>query len=226
MNSCTFATFCAILFATVFIHFRFGVLVLPFQIPAQNFKFFHSRYLSFQLLRPLYFSIEHVYELPCICYWITFCIFISPTWNKVIIIIIIIIIIHSMVFLKDFVIAYLVPLIFRRFIHILQYLNLSSAFSFTHISSSFLFSCWSAHFFVFCWISFFFLVDFLLIFLLWISFDVQARICLNFLICFSSFCILLFGPSWFLFCFLFSISAFATPSFASSDAPSLQYFPL
>ena len=103
---------------------------------------------------------------------------------------------HSLVFLKYFVILSILAcfFVFMRFFFMVRYLNSSSAFSFTHMSALFLFSCWSAHFFSFCRISFSFLVDFLLIFLLWISFDVQARICFGYLICFSSFCILLLSP--------------------------------
>ena len=83
----------------------------------------------------------------------------------------------------------------------LRYLNLSSIIFFTYITSSFLFSCWSAMFSIFCRI----FVDFFLIFFKWTSFDVKARIYFNFLICFSSFHILLFEPSSFSFCFNFFI---------------------
>ena len=122
---------------------------------------------------------------------------------------------HSLVFLKYFVVTYscYVSLIFIRFIFMLQYLNLSSTFTFTHMSSFFLLSFESTYFFSFCRVCFSFLVNFLLVFLLKISFDVQARICLKSLICFLSFCILLFGPSWFLFYFIFS---FLFNSFLSS----------
>ena len=41
VNSCTFATFCLIFFATVFVHFRCGVLVWSSQIPAQNSSNFY-----------------------------------------------------------------------------------------------------------------------------------------------------------------------------------------
>ena len=36
VNFCTIATFCPIFFATVFMYFRYGVLVLLYQIPTQN----------------------------------------------------------------------------------------------------------------------------------------------------------------------------------------------
>ena len=105
---------------------------------------------------------------------------------------------HFLVFLKHSVITFhCVFDLYTFHIFMLWYLYLSSAFPFTYICSLFLFLCWSTHIFNFCRILFSFLVEFLLIFLLWIWFDVQPKICLNYLFC------ILYYLIWFLLVFLF-----------------------